>query len=58
MWDDIYGDDDVGIEGYASQSSNGRRSRTRINVPSSSIASWPTTAQSELLVYLDSDIAN
>eukprot|EP00267_Zea_mays_P051787 XP_020404781.1 uncharacterized protein LOC109944431 [Zea mays] len=46
-WDDIYGDDDIG---------SGRRSGSGSNVASNS--SWPTTTQSELSAYLDSDTVN
>jgi hypothetical protein len=46
-WDDIYGDDDIG---------SGRRYGSGSNVASNS--SWPTTAQSELSAYLDSDTVN
>jgi hypothetical protein len=55
-WDDIYGDDDIGTEGYASQSGSGRISSSSSNV--ASISSWPSTAQSELSAYLDSDTFN
>jgi hypothetical protein len=33
-WDDIYGDDDIGTKGYASQSGSGRRFGSRSNVAS------------------------